>query len=377
MPNTETPPTISEDEKREAVAALLACINEAEDKTIISCLCADVIKNPNYYASRTSIGKEYFKFQDYKDTKSVGYVRDLWKKVKPLVDDIYDSGKLTAPVRIRLFTDEQRRNLPQHTVEFLRVSPQDQTHGVTAAVDTLWQEMIHAVEVNELLFLYKTHTFAANKLLDGQAELWTGSGEIEAVQLLTEMLAKKQPQLDIGIRRWCDMLQPNLEKKKRCLLLLGSAIGDPNMDLLKDRDGWKELQMFHFEQAKGERCHIRKGRRNAPPAETDLKIRYIDKANSGTDFALVSFFRDTDNGQSIIALQGITTVATLGAARFLCSEKGARDLREGLGEKVDLNKGLPSFEAILSMQVQKGRPGDAHIKEIEPYQKEISQAAPQ
>lgn len=371
MPNADALPlAISQTKKREALNALLARMRteKMDGQELVRRLCADVIEDPGFRASRTHICKEYLAI-DAKDPKNVGHVRDLWKTLKVSIDALYSSGKITTPVRIHLFSAESTG--PQHTVEFLRNVPNSRATDLSGEADKLWQQMIHALPVNELLFLYKTHAFAESKSLDEGAELWAGSGEVEAVMLLTAMLTKKQPELELGIRRWRDMNRPSLEKKKRCLVLLGSAISDPQIQDFKDRDGWRERQLFHFESVEGGRCCIRKGKRNAPPDETDLKIEYRDEHNPSVDIALVSFFRDIDNGQSIIALQGITTVATLGAARFMCSDRGAREIHRKLEKRTDLTRGLPSFELILSMPVDDGMPKDPHLEEIEHYQGEF------
>lgn len=89
------------------------------------------------------------------------------------------------------------------------------------------------------------------------------------------------------------------------------------------------------------------------------------------DFALVSFFRDEDHQQTLIGIQGISTIGTLGAARYMFDETAVKDLRKRLRERPipDIKKGFPSFELILKIPVNEKDcfPEEAQFGKLELY----------
>ena len=68
------------------------------------------------------------------------------------------------------------------------------------------------------------------------------------------------------------------------------------------------------------------------------------------DYALISYFRHSSDERSLVAIQGVSTVATRAAAEFLADDARINELQKLL--KVDSVKTLPSFEVVLEVSVR-------------------------
>ena len=243
-----------------------------------------------------------------------------------------------------------------------------------SAVIRFWELMVQALQIREILVIYNTPNVRLLDNPDDDTDLWTGMGEVEAALLIGEHLSQLQPKVRLSIRRWRDMKRVELETKGPCMILLGSALNQPDMEYLCDRDRWRPLQKFHFTSPpdKG-RSFIHRGRRPEGPLAPHGPYQYREKASKGgeMDFALVSFFRNEDHQQTLIGLQGISTSGTLGAARYMFDETAVKDLRKRLCERPipNLKKGIPSFELILKVPVnEKDRfPEEAQFGRLELY----------
>ena len=97
-------------------------------------------------------------------------------------------------------------------------------------------------------------------------------------------------------------------------------------------------------------------------------MRRSQRMETATEFALVSFFRDPGHRQTLIALQGITTIGTLAAAKFMCTNKGALALEDALKRsQISYTEELPSFEMLLRVCVEDNSLGDVNICQLEPH----------
>jgi hypothetical protein len=103
-----------------------------------------------------------------------------------------------------------------------------------------------------------------------------------------------------------------------------------------------------------------------------IRYRYKHKSEEHpeTDYALVSFIKDKNNRQTLVALQGITTFGTLAAARFMCSETTVRKLYQKLRQqnpKIELSPNkqkVQSFEMVLEIPIEGCVPLEIELETI-------------
>ena len=139
------------------------------------------------------------------------------------------------------------------------------------------------------------------------------------------------------------------------------------MKRLRERGLWLRQQQFHFEQsANGTFTYIRRGSLERP-ARRDKKYRYAAKTSQHpeTDWGLVSFFKDDYYSQTLIAMQGISTIGTLAAAQFVCTDKhSAECLRELKQYGINPQDELPAFEMLLKVEVMGSLPKKISVEAI-------------
>ena len=264
----------------------------------------------------------------------------------------------------------------EYTMQFFRAHQgQDASPSFQKSIALgFWHRMVHALKIHEILLVYDTPKLSLRGQRYDNNNLWAGSGEVAAACLIGESLSQLQPRIRLKVRRWCDIAQSELEDQERCMVILGSALKDAKLNYLRSRDRWSKLQRFHFtpSSTKGDRSFIHRGQKPKGPLLPHGPYQYREKSSAGedTDFALVSFFRDDFHQQTLIGIQAITTVGTLGAARYMFDEKGVDDLLAKMAKKTGpALKKLPSFELILSVPVDKEHrfPGVAQFRKIELY----------
>ena len=229
----------------------------------------------------------------------------------------------------------------------------------------MWEDMVHAKPINELALLFDSPAVrVGNRTVKG---LWAGSGEVKAAHLVGECTSLLIPRYTVVAQRWADWGEEELERKRLSILILGSAILEPKMERLRDRERWRKQQKFHFEQlGKTKQVYIRKGSLEAPE-KTDKRFRYSPKTSKRLeiDFGLISYFKDEFYEQTLIAMQGITTVGTLAAARMLCTEDGVKLCRRKLRDNgISLSDELPGFEMLLKVQVRAAAPDVTSIVDV-------------
>ncbi len=244
----------------------------------------------------------------------------------------------------------------------------------TSAVIRFWELMTHAFQTHRVVVIYNTPDVRTPGGPSNDADLWTGMGEAEAALLIGEHLSQIQPRVRLSIRRWRDIKRVELKTEGRCMILLGTALGQPDMEYLCDRDRWRPLQKFHFTPSlNGGRCFIHRGRKPSGPMTPHGPYQYREALSKGgeTDFALISVFRDEAHQQTLIGLQGISTIGTLGAARFMFDEAAVRHLRDELQKRSvgSIKNSIPSFELILKIPVNEADrlPEEAQFDKLELY----------
>ena len=246
----------------------------------------------------------------------------------------------------------------------LQMAPHDPTIG-------FWQRMVHSIDDTSRVFLiYDTPDVVSSDETINTPDAWSGSGEVAAACSIGQCIPHLRPYIPIDIRRWCDMSFLELEIPNRCLIILGSSLRNRYMQRLRERERWKPRQKFHFESPEGSEKHgyICKGGVVGTAGEQDEKFGWeAGSLGSSTEYALVTFFRDVVNRQTLIALQGITTVGTLAATRYMCNTGRIAELTKAFeAQSIDIFKRLPSFELLLKVHVEKDSSlGDTTFCELE------------
>lgn len=272
--------------------------------------------------------------------------------------------RIHLPKKTEQPPDANKLHAPYKLV-FIREEPVDPSIAV-------WQQMVHGIEgIHEILLIFDTPAIVIDGIADTTGR-WSGSGEVAAASLVSQRVAQLKPRIEIDIRRWCDMRrgQPELQEWHRCLIILGSSIKNKLIRRLRKRKRLKGRQVYRFEdsgQSGGSQGLIRKQwSADGMQHQQDFICSYDEDTDIATEFALVSFFRDPANRQTLIALQGISSFGTRAAAAFMCSAAGIVELKSALetaGHAFD--DGLSSFELLLRVHVEENNTlGEILFEEI-------------
>lgn len=265
------------------------------------------------------------------------------------------------------FNGEPRRK-GRHGLRFVRLrqrkAPSVVERRKLTPAESLWNALLGPVQSFRALLIYSVERPQISPERYDENGLFSGSGEVAACFSIAGCLGIRRDRVDV--RRTCDVTLAEL-RSASCLILLGSSIHEDKFQQLRDEmsddDRWPGQAYFFGETSvPGERYPtglIRKVRGEDQGKE--FIYHYKTLRDHETDYALVSYFRDRFNRRTLLALQGISTVATRAAAEFLCSTSGTKELQKQLSFGSDA--GIPNFEVILEVTCRSYVPVKVEIRD--------------
>ena len=204
-----------------------------------------------------------------------------------------------------------------------------------------WKRMIAPINPERGLLVYSAEQPELGNSADDRG-LYSGSGEVAAAFLIGMKTAHLNTVVDM--RRSNYVSQDELDVGNSWLVFLGSSLANGALRDLREDARWADVQTFHFERT-NEGGVICKGKLSAK-AEKLYGYTVSVERKREEDHALISYFRDAESSQVLIAFGGISTVGTWAAAKFLCDDSCVQALQERLG--LTLEEQVPPFEVLLN-----------------------------
>ena len=217
-----------------------------------------------------------------------------------------------------------------------------------------WKRLIAPINPVKGILIYPAEQPELGEKADDRG-LYSGSGEVAAAFLIGMKTANLNTLVET--RRSNYVSQDELAVGNSWLVFLGSSLSNYALRDVLEEARWADLRLFHFESTPS--GGLVSKRKPAEKAEKTYGYTVFVERKREEDHALISYFRDVENSQVLIAFGGISTVGTWAAARFLCDDTSIQVLQDHLG--IHTEGDVPSFEVLLKVSVSGYRPTKAKI----------------
>lgn len=189
--------------------------------------------------------------------------------------------------------------------------------------------------------------------------LWTGSGEVVSAFALGKMFCKAE--VNASLYRSTAFASARDKQQDQVIVFLGSSLSMKVLQDLRRGGALKDKQRFIFDWDREANGKSRGGIFNQYPAK-DTPDSFFCEGTWQTpyhDYALISHFYDEELNCVIVAIGGISTLATEAAVRELTDNKGIQKIYRAIGQKSDLP--LKEFEVVFKVEIMEGVPTSATI----------------
>ncbi|HTF68294.1 MAG TPA: hypothetical protein VK638_37015 [Edaphobacter sp.] len=183
--------------------------------------------------------------------------------------------------------------------------------------------------------------------------IFSGTGEVEAVQLLTQQLDALGDASGIqrsGLFGWDEALSHNL------IFIGGPAQSTPYEQL-------PQLEKFALKSRTDPPFLAQGAVRNQRPEGSEpsfyVQTPGVDYGTNGVVYAIVALTPGPSAHHKVLILAGTNTYGTEAAARFVCDPEQLKTLYAKLG--IQLNAPVPPFEALLQAEVRGGVPIESSL----------------
>jgi len=183
--------------------------------------------------------------------------------------------------------------------------------------------------------------------------IFSGTGEVEAVQLLTHQLDAMGDASSIqrsGLFEWDEALSHNL------IFIGGPAQSTPYKQL-------PQLEKFTLKPRTDPPFLAQGAVRNQLPEGSEpsfyVETPGVDYGTNGVVYAIIALTPGASAEHKVLILAGTNTYGTEAAARFVCNPEQLNTLYAKLGIK--LNAPVPPFEALLKAAVRGGVPIESSL----------------
>jgi hypothetical protein len=177
---------------------------------------------------------------------------------------------------------------------------------------------------------------------------YTGTGELESIAMLAELLGRMGLRPIIKSSR--DVTPDDLNRHN--VILLGSPFQNPAVaQLLAAGDFSYQNPDQHREQWRAQiiDAHPRPGEASAYRTERDPASQVLQ-----ADYSLITIAPGVAPGRSIAILGGLDTKGTEGATSFATSKDGVEQLQKALTSLGGASGELTPFQALVRVQLAKG-----------------------
>ena len=356
---------------------------KAEIRQLLEWMGAQTPKGKKFYTNQREI---YFRFfakgsAEEPDPNDLQTARNLIRDARRYLDRFYQNVLYDGDVWITLPNLRATEPFSEggYTLRFFegaRPTRYIRALGLRqlGPASTFWKRMIDPINPRKGLLIYSAEQPEFGPYADDRG-LYAGSGEVAAAFLVGSRVAHFNNILDTKRSHKCDY--DELRNDPSWLVFLGSSLSNEMLQILRTETKWAEFQDFHFEtecDSEGvERGVLHRGKLNGPPQET-YRYTVLRPRRHEVDYALISYFLDHANAQALIALQGISTIGTWAAARYLCSDDCVQALEKLLAIKPD--EPIPPFEVLLKVDVREYAPHEVEVVHCVPHRRRVRVVEP-